>query len=255
MQSRILLTVLYFFLASLLFGQDNFTQLSTKERIKIAENEEKAAGNDEQFQKLMQNGHNLFKEKHYLKAIHTYEQAQDRRPYNVYPKVIISDIELSMKDTLLTLRAAEKVEAQKEKLEKKEKPIQVKEKVDEPKPESEEERRAKLEKWENQERAKRERERELEKQKAEEEKPQAVISGDVKILTTDDLREELGQKYPDGITEETTTEGNKTIIKRVVVSNNLGNEYKRVIHNWGGVFYFKNGEAVTERVWTEETEK
>lgn len=245
------------FASTALFGQDKFAELSTKERISIAENEEKEATNDDKFQTLMQDGHLFFKDRHYLKAIHSYETAQERRPYNVYPKVIIADIELSMKDTLQTLRAAEKAETQKEKLNKPEKPDEVKneQKPEDPKPESEKERREKQEKWENQERAKLERQRELEKQRENEKPAETQMAGDVEILTTEDLKKDLGKKYPDGITEETTTEGNKTIIKRVVVSNNLGNEYKKVVHGWGGIFYFKNGEAVTERVWTQETEK
>lgn len=252
-----LFSTILLFGSSTLFGQDNFAELSSKERITIAAKEEKEANNDEKFQSLMQDGHLLFKDKHYLKAIHSYETAQERRPYNVYPKVIIADIELSMKDTLETLRATEKAESQKEKLDKTEKPAEVKneQKPEDPKPESEEERRAKQEKWENQERAKLERQRELEKQRENEKPAEIQMAGDVVQLSTDDLKKELGQKYADGITEEMTTEGNKTIIKRIVVSNGLGNEYKKVVHGWGGIFYFKNGEAVTERVWIQETEK
>lgn len=240
-----------------LFGQENFAELSSKERINIAEKEESEAKNDTKFQSLMQEGHLLFKDKHYLKAIHSYEKAQDRRPYNVYPKVIIADIELSMKDTLQTLRAAERAEALKEELEKAEKPAEIKkeEKSENPEPESEKERREKQEKWENQERAKLERQRELEKQRENEKPAETQMAGDVVKLSTEDFKKDLGQKYPDGITEEMTTEGNKTIIKRIVVSNNVGNEYKKVVHGWGGVFYFKNGEAVTDRVWIQETEK
>jgi len=205
----------------------------------------------------MQDGHLLFKDKHYLKAIHSYEKAQERRPYNVYPKVIIADIELSMKDTLQTLRAAEKVESQKEELEKTRKPAETNKelKTEDPKPESEAERRAKQEQWEIQQRAKLERQRELEKQREKEKPAETQMAGDVVKLSTEDFMKDLGQKYPNGITEEMTTEGNKTIIKRIVVANNIGNEYKKVVHGWGGIFYFKNGEAVTDRVWIQETEK
>ncbi|NEN22501.1 hypothetical protein G3O08_03160 [Cryomorpha ignava] len=252
-----LISTILLFASTAMYGQDKFAELSSKERITIAENEEKEASNDEKFQSLMQDGHLFFKDKHYLKAVHSYEQAQERRPYNVYPKVIIADIELSMKDTLQTLRAAEKAETQKEKLEKSEKPAEVKDeqKPENPKPESEKERREKQEKWEDQERAKLERQRELDKKRENEKPAETQMTGDVEKLSTEDFKKDLGQKYPDGITEEMTTEGNKTIIKRIVVSNNVGNEYKKVVHGWGGVFYFKNGEAVTDRVWIQETEK
>lgn len=235
-------------------GQEDFAQLSTKERINIAENEEKEASSDVAFQTIMQNGHELFKERHYLKAIRSYEQAQERRPYNVYPKVIIADIELSMKDTLETLRAAEKAETRKEQIKKApEKTIQPEK--DTPEPESEKERLEKLEKWENQERERMERERELEKERKESQPAKTQMEGDVAILSTEDFRKELGDRYPNGVTEEVYTEGNKTITKRIIVSDGIGNEYKKVVHGWGGIFYFKNGEAVTERVWTQESEK
>lgn len=240
------------------FGQGEFTELSSKQRISIAEKEEKEAVKDQEFQSLMQTGHEFFKGKHYLKAIHTYEEAQDKRPYNVYPKVIIADIELSMKDTLQTLRAVEKAEEQTKNLNKAEKP----EKIEDPKqgdPDqniaTEKERKKKQEEWEKNERAKLERERELQKVKEDAKPTEVKMAGDVAILSTEDLQKELGEQFPNGTTEEMYTEGNKTIIKRIVVSDNLGNEYKKVVHNWGGVFYFKNGEAVTERVWIQETEK
>jgi len=239
------------------FGQDEFSQLSTKKRISIAEKEEREAVKDQEFQSLMQTGHEYFKGKHYLKAIHSYEEAQDKRPYNVYPKVIISDIELSMKDTLETLRAAEKAEEQSNNLKK----VRKQESVDEPKEkpdanvESEKERMKKQEEWERRERARLERERELKKEKEAAKPAEVKMAGDVAILSNEDFQKELGEKFPNGTTEEIYTEGNKTITKRIVVLNNLGNEYKKVVHNWGGVFYFKNGEAVTERVWIQETEK
>src|SRR5690554_6055791 len=175
------ISIILLLTSTLVSGQEKFAELSSKERIQVVEKEEKEAANDERFQSLMQDGHLLFKEKHYLKAIHTYEKAQDRRLYNVYPKVIIADIELSMKDILQALRVAEKAETQKEKLKQSEKPAELKNDSTpkDPEPESEEERRKKQEKWEDEERAKLERQRELEKQREKEKPAETEMAGDV----------------------------------------------------------------------------
>ncbi len=66
-------------------------------------------------------------------------------------------------------------------------------------------------------------------------------------------RNKLAQEYPPGVTEESYTEGNKVIIRRVVVNGNKADEYSKVIAKWG-VFYFKNGQSITEAIWTRETE-
>lgn len=232
-------------------AQEEFAELSSKERISIAKEEEREAKKDAEFQKTMQEGHELFMQKHYLKAIRKYEKAQERRPYNVYPKVIISDIELSMADTLVTLRAAEELELPQEKPEPNKpetKPVQK-----EVKPESDPNQR--IDEWERQERERRQKERDArEREAAEREIEKANVEG-LETLSIDDYQRELGSKFPTGVTETISKEGNKTITKRIVVKDGKGNEYKKVTHNWGGVFYFKNGEAVTERVWKQETEK
>ncbi len=243
-----------FFIAGLLSpalvkGQEKFAGLSAKERIVIAEKEESEAKSDSDFQQMMQIGHELFKQRHYLKAIHQYEKAQEKRPYNVYPKVIIADIELSMKDTLAVLRQQEQLEMQKQDAQR---PETLQNPDNNPEPESEAERLKRVNQWEREERRKLEAEREREKVK----EPEVIKNqGDVVILSMDDFQKELAEKYPSGITEEVTVDGNKTITRRVRVSGGKGDEYKRVEHGWGGVFYFKNGDAVTERVWIQETEK
>lgn len=66
-------------------------------------------------------------------------------------------------------------------------------------------------------------------------------------------RNRLAQEYPPGVTEESYTEGNKVIIRRIVVNGNRADEYSKVIAKWG-VFYFKNGQSITEAIWTRETE-
>lgn len=228
-------------------GQDDFANLPSKKRISIAQQEETDAKNDAEFQLMMVTGHDLFKAKHYLKAIHKYEEAQVKRPYNVYPKVIISDIELSMKDTLETLRKAEELTPN---VPPTPSPKEIAPTEMEPK--SSAERMQRMDEWEEAERLRRQKEREAAKNKP---APINNSNGEVATLSMEDFQKDLGNKYPTGTTEEITTEGNRTTTKRIIVAEGKGNEYKKVVHSWGGVFYFKNGEAVTERVWTQETEK
>jgi len=66
-------------------------------------------------------------------------------------------------------------------------------------------------------------------------------------------RSKLAHEYPEGVTEESYTEGNKVIIKRVVVRGNKADEYSKVIAKWG-TFFFKNGQSITEAIWTNGTE-
>ncbi len=239
-------------LACTAFAQESIAELSAKERIRIAEKEKTEAAQDVSFQNLMNEGHNLFEGKHYLKAIHAYEKAAEERPFNVYPKVIIADIELSMKDTLEILRAAEK--AEEEEIKKQEIPESPKPDL-EPEDKKEDNSIERLDNWEEKERERLAKEREARERMKEENPPVKTIQGDVEALTIDDFREELGEKYPSGITETITKEGNKTITKRIIVKEGSGDEYKKVVHDWGGVFYFKNGDAVTERVWKQEASK
>lgn len=67
-------------------------------------------------------------------------------------------------------------------------------------------------------------------------------------------RSSLAQRYPQGVTEESYTEGNKVIIKRIVVQGNKADEYSKVIAKWG-TFYFRNGQSITEQIWLAATEE
>lgn len=67
-------------------------------------------------------------------------------------------------------------------------------------------------------------------------------------------RSKLAQEYPPGVTEESYTEGNKVIIRRIVVQGNKADEYSKVIAKWG-TFYFKNGQSISEQIWTNDTEE
>ncbi len=67
-------------------------------------------------------------------------------------------------------------------------------------------------------------------------------------------RGKLANEYPQGVTEESYTEGNKVIIRRVVVQGNKADDYSKVIAKWG-TFYFKNGQSISEQIWSRDTEE
>ncbi len=64
---------------------------------------------------------------------------------------------------------------------------------------------------------------------------------------------ELRAKYPAGVTEEETVDGNKTILRRVVIKDDYAGVYTRVTHNWGGVYFFKDKDPITETMFENET--
>jgi tetratricopeptide (TPR) repeat protein len=69
---------------------------------------------------------------------------------------------------------------------------------------------------------------------------------------TDYFRTILAEDYPQGVTEESSTLGNKVIITRIVVNGNRGDEYKKVLDKAGN-YYFKNGQSISEHTWNRET--
>ncbi|MGB6037565.1 MAG: hypothetical protein WBG42_14925, partial [Cryomorphaceae bacterium] len=70
--------------------------------------------------------------------------------------------------------------------------------------------------------------------------------------SSDVYRSELAENYPQGVTEESSTLGNKVIITRIVVSGKNGDEYKKVVDK-AGSYYFKNGHSISENTWNRET--
>lgn len=69
---------------------------------------------------------------------------------------------------------------------------------------------------------------------------------------TERFRSELANNYPQGVTEESSTLGNKVIITRIVVKGTKGDEYKKVLDKSGN-YYFKNGFSISESTWNRET--
>ncbi len=82
-------------------------------------------------------------------------------------------------------------------------------------------------------------------------KTESIGKGD----RTDKLKyqNELGKAYPEGVTETKKQENRKEITTRIVVRKNVGSEYKQIRYDWGGTYYFKNGESVGTYIWQYET--
>jgi len=72
-------------------------------------------------------------------------------------------------------------------------------------------------------------------------------------VITEEFLSQLSKEYPEGVTEVVYTKGNKEITKRVVISGGQGSVYRKVKHNWGGEFFFKNNDPVTKFIWDKET--
>lgn len=64
---------------------------------------------------------------------------------------------------------------------------------------------------------------------------------------------ELADKYPQGITEETSEIGNTIVLKRIKVTGTHVDVYEKTHYKWGGVFYTKNGYNITEALWDLES--
>jgi hypothetical protein len=71
----------------------DFAKLSAKERSRIAREEQDAAAADAQFQSVMAEAEALFAQQRYEAALARYQEARRLRPYNVFPKVKIQDLE------------------------------------------------------------------------------------------------------------------------------------------------------------------
>lgn len=71
----------------------DFEKLSAKERARIAKEEHEAAQVDAAFQTVMALAEDLFRQVKYEESMAKFKEARTMRPYNVYPKVKIQDLQ------------------------------------------------------------------------------------------------------------------------------------------------------------------
>jgi hypothetical protein len=80
----------------------DFSKLSAKERTKVAERENREAATDTNYQAVMHAAESAFRSGDYEKALVGYKEARKMRPYNVYPKVKIQDLQALLKKQATT---------------------------------------------------------------------------------------------------------------------------------------------------------
>lgn len=87
-----------------------------------------------------------------------------------------------------------------------------------------------------------------------EEKPDRIDISKIEINTDYIERsKEIARTYPQGITRDEYKEGNKVVTVIYVVEGSKGVEYKKVKHDWGGVYYFRNEESIPKFQYNKET--
>ncbi len=224
---------------------EDFPGLSAKERSRIAKKEVEAAAADTAFQALMKASEALFQERRYEEALEGFRKARAARPYNVYPKVKIHDLEamLSKKaggavTTPTDLPAPDPVAPTSPPLNETPAPFQdgpsadpppavtapvpapavARPKVDPPVP------------------------RPLPD-------PVPVPSSSPAVAPPPTIE---GTPTKDGMVERSFKEGNAYVIERSVTEDGRTTVFKRVIHPWGGTYHFRDGKAIDERVWKEQ---
>ena len=70
---------------------------------------------------------------------------------------------------------------------------------------------------------------------------------------SDEFVMKIASLYAEGVTEEVEKFKNRTVYKRIVVKGNRGHLYEKVVYNYGGKFYFKDGDSVDQFIWDKET--
>lgn len=65
---------------------------------------------------------------------------------------------------------------------------------------------------------------------------------------------EQAKKEPDSFHEETLTEKNRTIKKTTIVQGGVKNIWEMDSYNWGGIFYFQNGNSISKETYDQGIE-
>ena len=218
----------------------DFGHLSAKERARIAKQEQEEAAKDTRYQAVMAEAEGLFQQQRYDEALVKFTEARSVRPYNVYPKVKIQDLQAliakrdaqqaAQADTVVQVPLVEEVKAPPV-------PSQV---TGTPPPKVDPPAEVVVV-----------RPKEEVNTVPPPEKPRVVAHPRDTVRVVSPPVGDPVPKAPDGTTERTYKEGRAIVLERQVVADGKTVMYKKVTHPWGELVYFKDGIAIPARVWNE----
>jgi hypothetical protein len=197
-----------------------FPDLSSKERSRIAAKEVKESSTDTAYQALMLAADKMFQDKRYIEALAEYQHARDLRPYNVYPKVRIQDLQ-----ALLGMQAEQAVTSPAPKLE-------VEVVAPQPAPLVAPEVSTPV----------------MEAPAAQAEPVERARVPMPRYAPPEPTPKVPGAALKPG-EERVFREGNALVTERAVAEGGHVVIYRRAQHNWGPAQYFRNGSPVQERLW------
>jgi uncharacterized membrane-anchored protein YjiN (DUF445 family) len=223
------------------FSQDDWSKLSAKQKLKIAKKEQKAAKKDPEYLKLMAEALHLFQTGNYNEARVKYQLAHERRPDNVYPTVMLDDIEVAM--NLVQEEVKEEIIAE-----------TIPEVIEEEQPsvQFEEEKEAFIESAiENKE----EESISIVENDSEIELP--VEPEKIKVIEKPKqspekkiTRVQVQEEYlNDGVYRDSFKEGNADVEQVKIVEKGVETIYKKVKHPWGAIYYFKGEDSISKKEW------
>lgn len=231
----------------------DFEKMSAKERAKVAKEEQEGAAKDVAYQAVMTEAEQLFQQQQYEGSMEKFKEARTMRPYNVYPKVKIQDLE-----ALIARRDAAKAAAE---------PIQVEELMDAPKPSpdkidkpaeaSEPPRSAHSEPATTGRLVLGSTERPLVERGHEEPAQQSThtparMGGEEKPAPRPERR--VIPPKPEPVLDEGERiykEGRSVVLERRVAVEGRIVLFRKVSHPWGEIHHFRDGIAITDREFEE----
>lgn len=220
-----------------------FSRMSPKERARVARQEQADAALDTAYQGIMARAEGLFQAGRYDDAIVVYEEARSRRPLNVYPKVKIEDLQVlirkreeEMKRTApgpitITSSAGQEPAVDAAVDTAVAQPaigpaIAPPDERHPPAPTTSPSRPVRAAALPSEKRT----------------QPPTV-------RTAEPRSEPVRDSHPDGILENRYAQGNAEVTEIYLTGSGRTTVFKRVVHKWGQVYYFEDGQAIDGRVW------
>lgn len=241
MTKKLITLILLLFIFSGSKAQNSFSNLSPKQKIKLAKKEQKAAKKDKEYIQLMDEALILFQDQHFLDAKSKYESASKRRPDNVYPLVMLDDIEIAINAQKEEIKQEEIAETTIPESIILEEEIIISNKII-----------------------------------AIEEDPIAIENKEIIVpldtekeiadnIKPDEKKEILivkprAQKVykDDGVYFSEFKEGSAQVSQIEIIKKGVNTSYRMVVHSWGATYYFKGSDPITKDEWlkiNEELEK